>query len=139
MERQEVCRDLAARITKERYKEEHRDELDLYRSAVRYFKAHPEMAKVSKADVAAEIREAKADLSAAKEKLVALKIEPFNRISYYLSQIFQPNPNLEAQVKQPNDPAIDRERNLATISKQQSIEQPQSAKARKRHRSEPSL
>ena len=129
------------RITKERYKEEHRDELDLYRSAVRYFKAHPEMATASKADVAAEIREAKADLSTEKEKLVTLKaqIEPFNRISYYLSQIFKPNPNLEAQVKQPNDPAIDRERNLATISKQQSIEQPQSAKARKRHRSEPSL
>ena len=129
------------RITKERYKEEHRDELDLYRCAVRYFKAHPEMATASNADVAAEIREAKADLSTEKEKLVTLKtqIEPFNRISYYLSQIFQPNPNLEAQVKQPNDPAIDRERNLATISKQQSIEQPQSAKARKRHRSEPSL
>ena len=130
------------RITKERYKEEHRDELDLYRSAVRYFKAHPEMATASKADVAADLREVKANLSTEKEKLVTLKaqIEPFNRISYYLSQIFQPNPNLAEHSKAVDTPTADSEHAApSSIRQQQNKDRSTITPVKKKHRSEPSL
>ena len=100
------------------------------------------MAKASKADVAAEIREAKADLSTEKEKLVALKtqIEPFNRISYYLSQIFKPNPNLAEHSKAVDTPTADFEHAApSSIMQQQNKDRSTITPVKKKHRSEPSL
>ena len=87
------------KANKERFAEEHREELDKYRAAVRYFKAHPDQEDAKSADLVERHKALKAAIAAENDKLAELKLrmEPFGRISYYISQIYKPRPNLDEQ------------------------------------------
>ena len=87
------------KANKERFAEEHREELDKYRAAVRYFKAHPDQEDAKTADLVKWHNELKAAIATENDKLADLKarMEPFGRISYYVSQIHKPRPNLDEQ------------------------------------------
>lgn len=114
------------KISKEKYADEHREELDAYRAAVRYFKTHPERENADTADLVKRHKELKAAIAAENDKLFGLKaqLEPFSKISYYISQIYKTRPNLEEQGSR------------TEIPKEQ-IATPEPP--RKRRRSEPSL
>ncbi|MDO4991117.1 MAG: MobQ family relaxase, partial [Eubacteriales bacterium] len=114
------------KANKERFAEEHKEELDKYRAAVRYFKAHPDKAGTSATDLIKRHNELKTPIAAENDKLTDLKsqMELFGRISYYISQIYKPRPNLEEQ--------SDR-----TEAKKSEILAPEPPK--KRRRSDPSL
>ena len=87
------------KANKERFAEEHKEDLDKYRAAVRYFKAHPDRENAKAADLVERHKDLKAAIAAENDKLNDLKalMEPFGRISYYVSQIYKPRPNLEEQ------------------------------------------
>lgn len=87
------------KANKERFAEVHKEELDKYRAAVRYFKAHPDREDVKATDLVKRHNELKAAIAAENDKLADLKtrMEPFGRISYYVSQIYKPKPNLDEQ------------------------------------------
>lgn len=93
---------------------------------MRYFKAHPDKEDISAADLVKRRKELKAAIAAENDKLADLKtqMEPFGRISYYISQIYKPRQNLDEQGGR-----TETKNNTITAS-----EPP-----RKRRRSEPSL
>lgn len=114
------------KANKERFAEEHKEELDKYRAAVRYFKAHPDREDAKTSDLVKRHNELKADIATENDKLSDLKarMEPFGRISYYVSQIYKPRPSLEEQSGR-------------TEAKKSEITAPEPPK--KRRRSDPSL
>ena len=114
------------KANKERFAEEHKEELDKYRAAVRYFKAHPDREDAKTADLVKRHNELKTAIATENDKLTDLKtrMEPFGRISYYVSQIYKPRPNLEEQSGR-------------TEAKKSEITTPEPPK--KRRRSDPSL
>lgn len=87
------------KANKERFAEEHKEDLDKYRAAVRYFKAYPDREDAKTSDLVKRHNELKAAIAAENDKLTDLKthMEPFGRISYYVSQIYKPSPSLEEQ------------------------------------------
>ena len=119
---------------KERFGEKHREELDLYRTAVRYFKVHPDESGTDVKSLSAEHKKLKETIAAEQEKLPELKaaLDTFGRISYYLTQAFRPAPTDD----QP-DGREDRIRKDAAISIHASIKERPTAAPRKKHRSEP--
>ena len=128
--------------SKQRFGEEHKGELDQYRTAVRYFKAHPDESDTDIKVLVAEHKALKASIAAEQEKLTALKarLEPFGKISYYLSQLFKPVPvtkepdGRDVQMLNGNNNAeshVDRD---PKTDDHQSITSKQ-----KKHKSEPSL
>ena len=93
---------------------------------MRYFKAHPDKADTNATDLVERRNELKAAIAAENEKLTDLKaqMEPFGKISCYISQIYKPNPIMEEQGGRTETP------------KEQIVPH---APPKKRRRSEPSL
>ena len=114
------------KANKERFAEEHKEELDKYRAAVRYFKAHPDRENAKAADLVKRHNELKVAIATENDKLTDPKtrMEPFGRISYYVSQIYKPRPNLDEQ-------------DGRTEAKRTEVTAPEPT--RKRRRSDPSL
>ena len=122
------------KASKEKFAEEHREELDAYRAAVRYFKAHPERENADAVDLVKRHKELKAAISAENDKLSGLKaqLEPFGKISYYLSRICMPRPDIDEQDGRAESASWNTGR-----GQREEIPAPEPPK--KRRRSEPSL
>ena len=128
--------------SKQRFGEEHREELDQYRTAVRYFKAHPDESDMDLKALVAEHKKLKAAITAEQEKLTGLKtrLEPFGKISYYLSQVFRPVPIIEETDGRESQTFSDKSDAESRNDRDPKTDDRQSIASKpKKHKSEPSL
>ena len=84
------------KANQEKYADEHREELDKYRAAVRYFKAHPERENTDASALVDKHRQLKTDIDGENDRLDAIqqRMEPFSRIACYISQACRPRPDV---------------------------------------------
>lgn len=85
------------KASKEKYADEHKEELDKYRAAVRYFKAHPERENAEPSTLVEKHKQLKADIAMKNNRLDDLQrqAEPFGQIAYYIGQAYRARPVIE--------------------------------------------
>ena len=84
---------------KEKFEREHRQKLESYRTAVRYFKAHPEFERMKIADVDGRIKLLQSRIEQGEEALPALRqsLQPYLQVQKYLCLATEPPPKVERE------------------------------------------
>jgi len=95
----EKYRGIYFKMLKEKFEREHRQELESYRTAVRYFKTHPEYERMKIADVDGKMELLQSRIEQGEEALPALRqsLQPYMQVQRYLRLAMEPPPMVERE------------------------------------------
>lgn len=89
------------KMFREKFEQEHRQELESYRNAIRYFKAHPEYARMKVADADEQMKALMERIKQQEETLPALwqTLQPYLQAQKFFRLAMEPQP-MEAREKE---------------------------------------
>ena len=95
----EKYRGIYFKMFKEKFEREHRLELESYRTAIRYFKAHPEYERMKATEVETKMNTLQKQIQEQEEHLPALRqsLQPYLQVQRYLRLATEPPPIVEQE------------------------------------------